>query len=206
MKRRALLRYGLEVAGVTALGVGAVESGALAGRDRPLVHPPGAPAEDAFLGNCIKCGRCIQACPPNALGFADLGDGLRRSGSPTLVADHAGCIAWEEPCLACIDACPTEALAEIETDERGRPTEAVIGRAQIDASRCINCGNCDPVCPTDAVLEHDKSAGRDTFAVSVEDCTGCGRCVEVCPVADNAVEVFPPDSDPEYPIDMEATP
>ena len=44
----------MEVAGVTALGVGAVESGALAGRDTHLVHPPGAPAEDTFLGNCIN--------------------------------------------------------------------------------------------------------------------------------------------------------
>lgn len=204
MKRRALLKYSLEVAGVTALGVGAVESGIASGSDTPLVHPPGAPPEDEFLSNCIKCGRCIQECPPNALDFAELGDGLVRSGSPELTPDTAGCIAWDEPCLECIDACPTNSLQEIRTDEAGIPTTEEIGNAQIDASRCINCANCYPACPTDAVLEHDKSAQRDTFSVVVEDCVGCGRCIEVCPVEDKAVALFPPDSNPEYPIDMGA--
>jgi ferredoxin-type protein NapG len=205
MKRRALLKYGLEVAGVTALGVGAVESGVLSGADTPLVHPPGAPAEDEFLSNCIKCGRCIQECPPNALGFAELSDGILRSGSPKLTPETAGCIAWDEPCLECIDACPTNSLHEIATDDAGIPTEEIIGRAQIDDARCINCANCYPACPTDAVLKHDKEAGRETFAVDTEGCVGCGRCIEVCPVEGKAVALFPPDAEPEYPIDMEVT-
>lgn len=202
MKRRALLRYGLEIVGVTAVGAGAVESGLLSGPDMPLIHPPGAPAEDEFLSNCIKCGRCIQECPPNALGFADLSDGVLRSGSPKLVPESAGCIAWNDSCLECIDACPTDSLGPIPTDDRNVPTEEVIGQAQIDADRCINCANCYPVCPTDAVLKHDKDAGQETFAIDVEDCVGCGRCIEVCPVEGNAIGLFPPGTDPTYPIDM----
>jgi ferredoxin-type protein NapG len=203
MKRRDLLRYGAELAGVTAVGVGAVESGVLAGAETPLVHPPGASTEDEFLGNCIKCGRCIQACPPNALGFAELRDGLLRSGSPKLTPAAGGCIAWDEHCLECIDACPTDSLHPVETDDAGIPTEEVIGRAQIDDDRCINCANCYPICPVEAVIQHDKAAGRETFSIDVEECVGCGRCIEICPVDGTAIELFPPDSSPAYPIDME---
>ena len=202
MNRREVLRYGVEIAGVTALGVGGVKASGLWGEDEPLIHPPGAPPEDEYLGNCIKCGRCIQECPPDALGFASFGDGVLRSGSPKLLPESAGCIAWETECLECIDACPTDALATVKTNRAGIPTDEAIGRAQVDADRCINCGNCYSVCPTDAVLEHDKAAGRETFAVATEECAGCGRCIEVCPVEGKALELFPPDSRPDYPISM----
>lgn len=204
MKRRDILRYGGELVSVTALGVGAVRLLEPSTRKHPLIHPPGAGSEAEFLHTCIKCGRCIQVCPPNALGFADLEDGPLRSGSPILVPAVAGCIAWDTSCLECIDACPTDSLQAIRTDERNIPTDEVLGRAQIDANRCINCANCYPVCPTDAVLNHDIEGGRDTFSVDVADCVGCGRCIEACPVEGNAIALFPPESNPTYPIDMGA--
>lgn len=205
MKRRDVLKYGLEVAGVTAVGVGAVEAGKATLGSTPLIHPPGALPKEEYLGNCIKCGRCIQVCPPNALGFATLSDGVLQSGSPKLVPEVSGCIAWDEPCLDCIDACPTRSLRPVETDEAGLPTEEVIGRAQIDADRCVNCANCYSACPTDAILEHDKEGGQETFAVRVEDCVGCGQCIPVCPVEGKAIDLFGPESNPEYPIDMGAS-
>ena len=202
MKRRRLLRYGAEAAGVATLGVGAVESGVLSGDSNPTIRPPGGQQDEEFLSNCIKCGRCIQTCPPNALDFAGFDDGLLGSGSPELTPESAGCIAWDEPCLECIDACPTDSLAPIPTGQDDIPTETVIGRAQIDEQRCINCGNCPPACPVDAVLAQGTD-GRSTYSIDYEACVGCGKCIEICPVDGTAIELFEPDAAPAYPITME---
>lgn len=186
---------------MTALGVGAV-SVAGSNEARAMVAPPGASSLDHYLSNCIKCGRCVQECPPNALDFAGLGDGLLRAGAPKLVPEKAGCITWEEACLECIDACPTDVLSPIPTDEAGIPESEVIGRAQVDEDRCINCNNCYPICPVDAVLTPDEG-DRPTYSIDEEACVGCGRCIEICPVEGNAIELFEPDATPEYPITME---
>ena len=50
---------------------------------------------------------------------------------------------------------------------------------------CINCGNCEPTCPNQAI-----SAGDSVYVVAVERCTECvgafdkPQCVEACPIAD----------------------
>ena len=45
----------------------------------------------------------------------------------------------------------------------------------IHEARCIRCGSCLEVCPTDAAF---ASMQGDT---TNSDCTQCGRCVDVCP-------------------------
>ena len=48
---------------------------------------------------------------------------------------------------------------------------------------CINCGNCEPECPNQAI-----SAGDPTFVIAQERCTECvgafdaPKCVELCPI------------------------
>ena len=32
-----------------------------------LLRPPGAQGESDFMARCIKCGKCIEACPYQAL-------------------------------------------------------------------------------------------------------------------------------------------
>jgi ferredoxin len=50
---------------------------------------------------------------------------------------------------------------------------------------CINCGNCEPVCPNEAI-----AAGENLYLVARERCTECvgafdqPQCVEACPIAD----------------------
>jgi ferredoxin len=50
---------------------------------------------------------------------------------------------------------------------------------------CINCGNCEPPCPNDAI-----SAGDNLYVVASERCTECvgafdtPQCVEACPISD----------------------
>ncbi len=50
---------------------------------------------------------------------------------------------------------------------------------------CINCANCEPACPNQAI-----SAGENLYIVAHERCTECvgafdkPQCVEACPIPD----------------------
>ncbi len=50
-------------------------------------------------------------------------------------------------------------------------------KAQIDSNKCVGCGNCNYICPYDAItMGTSKVPQLDPIA-----CTGCGDCVAVCP-------------------------
>ena len=56
-----------------------------------------------------------------------------------------------------------------------------ITKAQIDSSKCIQCGNCYESCPHDAIT-------KDTLLkVTKERCLGCNQCFKVCPT--NAIKM-----------------
>lgn len=42
---------------------------------------------------------------------------------------------------------------------------------------CINCGACEPECPTDAI-----TAGDTKYVIDPDTCIDCGACAAVCPV------------------------
>lgn len=50
---------------------------------------------------------------------------------------------------------------------------------------CINCGACEPECPTEAISE-----GSEFFVIDKNKCVECvghfdsPQCVEVCPIDD----------------------
>ncbi|HZP57263.1 MAG TPA: 4Fe-4S binding protein [Dehalococcoidia bacterium] len=50
----------------------------------------------------------------------------------------------------------------------------------IDLKRCINCGWCRRVCPTETIKYF--STGHRTHVVDRDGCIDCGICVKVCPV------------------------
>ncbi len=43
--------------------------------------------------------------------------------------------------------------------------------------RCIQCGNCEPVCQ-DQALSYDPETGPE---INRKNCTACGKCADVCP-------------------------
>ena len=73
-----------------------------------MLRPPGALDEDRFLASCIKCGQCLQVCPPQVLNLAGISQGFG-IGTPYLIPREGGCILCSG--LPCVLACPTGALA-----------------------------------------------------------------------------------------------
>lgn len=46
----------------------------------------------------------------------------------------------------------------------------------VDADKCVGCGECIDVCPSDVYeLQDEKSV-----PVNAEECLGCESCIEVC--------------------------
>ena len=51
------------------------------------------------------------------------------------------------------------------------------GRVIMDIEKCIDCGACVSLCPTEA-LHMDE---RDLLEYSIEKCIGCLLCIDSCP-------------------------
>jgi len=107
VSRRTFLKAStLVVAGsAAAFGAAAVP---LLRKDRLLLRPPGALDEDIFLASCIKCGQCLQVCPPQVIKLAGISQGFG-IGTPFITPREGGCILCSG--LPCVLACPTGALA-----------------------------------------------------------------------------------------------
>jgi len=90
----------------SAIAYGAVSVPLLRSREI-LLRPPSALEEDLFLASCIKCGQCLQVCPPQILKLAGISQGFG-IGTPYLVPREGGCILCSG--LPCVLACPTGSL------------------------------------------------------------------------------------------------
>ena len=86
MSRRT---FAIGAVGAAAMvGLGAVK---VAGAD-PIVRPPGAQDEDAFIASCIHCERCREVY--EAMGLHD-------DGTPYVIEDACnGCGACEHACIS----------------------------------------------------------------------------------------------------------
>jgi len=107
ISRRKFLKTSTLVVAGGAIAYGAV-SVPLLRKDRRLLRPPGALDEDIFLASCIKCGQCLQVCPPQVIILAGISQGFG-IGTPYIIPREGGCILCSG--LPCVLACPTGALA-----------------------------------------------------------------------------------------------
>ena len=181
---------GLAAAAVAAEGVFAVA----AGSSSELLRPPGIQSERDFMARCIKCGKCIEACPYAALHAAGPMEGSA-AGTPCIDAREQACrLCADYPCVA---ACPTGAIRDVA--ERKDPH---MGYARIDEEVCIaflgyRCEVCYRVCPLidEAITidfqsrENDSIHARFLPTVNKDVCTGCGLCVERCAVSEPYVPI-----------------
>ncbi len=90
----------------TAIAYGAVSVPLLRSKQL-LLRPPGSLGEDLFLASCIKCGQCLQVCPPQVIKLAGINQGFG-IGTPYITPRQGACILCSG--LPCVLACPTGAL------------------------------------------------------------------------------------------------
>jgi MauM/NapG family ferredoxin protein len=144
------------------------------------LRPPGARRESEFAALCLRCNRCIAACPYKSLkpgGWAQ----ATAAGTPV-------CVPQEQPCYLCMlcpPACPTGALEPITDKHRVR-----MGRAEVNHNACyafqrILCRTCVDECPLPEAMTQDG----ELHPIVTEKCVGCGICEKVCPAPEVAIRV-----------------
>lgn len=178
---------GLMGGAVAAAGLSVARPMLAAPAERRLLRPPGALPEAAFLGLCLRCGQCVQACPREAIRLAGLEGGLGL-GTPYIVPRQKACDLCGADGPACVAVCPTGAL----TLEPGAPVR--MGVAEVDTDRCLAhlgdiCRTCFVACPLQGSALYLEGALRP--AVDPAVCTGCGLCAEHCIVEPAAIVIRP---------------
>lgn len=146
------------------------------------VRPPGGQDEDRLISACIRCERCVEACPRGALVPAHLEDGILGVRTPVANFDAGWCDFCQEEnggVPRCVEFCPTAALSLAA----GATAEnTIIGKAVIIKDWCLawdknnGCKFCYDACPYEAI-ELDEF-GRPV--VIAERCNGCGACQNSC--------------------------
>ena len=146
------------------------------------VRPPGGQNEEALLAACIRCERCVEACPSHALRPAHLEDGVVTVRTPTVGFNDGWCDFCEEAnggAPLCVAACPTEAL-RLPADATAE--SVILGKSVLIRDWCLawyrdnGCRFCYDACPYEAI-ELDEY-GRPV--VVPDNCNGCGACQNVC--------------------------
>ncbi|MBC7545650.1 MAG: 4Fe-4S dicluster domain-containing protein [Candidatus Sericytochromatia bacterium] len=156
------------------------------GRPPGRMRPPGALPEADFLLTCHRCGRCTDACPPNAIRPLSAAMGLA-AGTPALNPVIQPChLCVDTPCIA---ACPSGALLPLT-----QVFDARMGLAKLTEAHCVvsqgrECDYCVASCPVPAAITQTDG---QVPVVQADRCTGCGVCVYVCPSDPKAIVIGPP--------------
>ena len=163
----------------------------------PPLRPPGALSEDDFGSTCIRCLRCVDACPNHALTPVSPRDSKALAGTPTLHMRKAACMlcAGEDgDYLKCTEACPSGALQLVRKNEAEVREKVHIGLAEIDFDLCYSynnwsCGACFRACPLAGEAMTIGLWERPT--IHPEACVGCGCCERSCIRYPHAIRVKP---------------
>ena len=146
-----------------------------------LVRPPGGQDEDRLFARCIRCERCYEVCPRDAIRPAHLEDGIIGMRMPEMSFDTGYCNFCADENGGqplCVAACPTGAL---QLDDGTKAEKTILGIAELNVDLClafrlIGCRFCYDACPYEAM-------GLDEFKrpyVISDLCNGCGACESVC--------------------------
>ena len=150
------------------------------------VRPPGGQDEAHLLGACIRCERCVEICPQNALRPAHMEDGIVAVRTPTANFN----VGWCDFCKEvndghplCVQTCPTEALRLDAGVEDAH--DDIIGKAYLIRDWCLayrntGCRFCYDACMDDAGYEAIELDEYNRPVVIEDKCVGCGICQTVC--------------------------
>jgi len=175
----------------------------------PVLRPPGA--REDFLARCIRCGKCLEACPYDTLRPLGITAGanahtpyIEPLTTPCYLCHERGPDGVDRPLskfLRCTEACPTGALRKIENDKEvlaTLPEELRIGVSVLQEELCLAwqfdvCGECYYNCPLKDKAMMDsppylaKEGGLRPW-VNPKHCVGCGMCNYVCPVREEVAQ------------------
>ncbi len=182
------------IAGIAAAIVGGQAVYLAAAGKGELLRPPGAQSESDFMARCVKCGKCLEACPYRAVHVAP-GNAGAAAGTPVIDAREQACRLCED--FPCVAACPTGALRDVEARADVHMGTAVIEEDLCIALQGMRCEVCYRVCPlVDEAMTIDYrmregDAIHAVFAPRIdrEKCVGCGLCVERCVVGEPRVAI-----------------
>jgi ferredoxin-type protein NapF len=147
----------------------------------PVVRPPGAVDEPAFLERCTKCDKCLEACPHHAVIHAPIRF-REAAGTPMIDPAAAPCLMCSD--YPCISACPEDALM---LDALGPIATARLLDYNCLAHQGSFCTVCSEQCPAPDAITLDQ--GKPT--IHLDTCTGCGVCHYACPAPTNAIAIMP---------------
>lgn len=143
-----------------------------------LLRPPGGQDETALIAGCIRCGKCREVCPQNAIGVAHIEDGVINARTPSMDFKSGYCNFCQdrEGGPLCAQVCPTGAIEKLQDT-----SSVIIGKAELNrdwclAARGMGCHECVDHCPYNAMV-----IGEDAVPVVQFDlCNGCGACERYC--------------------------
>jgi ferredoxin-type protein NapG len=185
--RRDFLALGITgIAGLVTVGLTRKDVAA------PLLRPPGAQDETAFLSSCLRRQECVRSCLTGCLEPAGKEYGTTKLWTPRFDPSYAKC-EFTLCDRACAQSCPVKAIARPPDDQ------VRIGTAAVDHSKCIawalgkSCLVCYERCSFQAI-DFD-SRGRPRVVSS--NCVGCGACQNTCVTnPDPSIIVYPAGSVP----------
>lgn len=152
------------------------------------LRPPGAVPD--FLARCIRCGKCIEACPYDSIRALDITAGaqihtpyINPLETPCYLCLQRGADNIDKPIskyLRCGEACPTGAIRKILNKREvliDVPLELRMGISELNKDICLAwqynvCGECYNNCPLKDKAMMDSplaSNGNGTAASSAPD-------------------------------------
>ena len=182
------------IAGIAAAIVGGQAVYLAAAGKGELLRPPGAQSESDFMARCVKCGKCLEACPYRAVHVAP-GNAGAAAGTPVIDAREQACRLCED--FPCVAACPTGALRDVEARADVHMGTAVIEEDLCIALQGMRCAGVLPRVPPhrrghDHRLPHARGRRHPCGVrarIDREKCVGCGLCVERCVVGEPRVAI-----------------
>ena len=97
--------------------------------------------------NCVGCGACVDACPKSIVKLIPEKQKIMPAcrnedkGAAVMKMCKVGCIG----CMKCQRECPADAI------------HVVNNLAQVDPSKCVQCGHCADICPRHIINYFGKS-------------------------------------------------
>lgn len=160
-----------------------------------LVRPPGGQDESMLLAGCVRCGKCVEVCPRNAIKLAHIENGIASMRTPHMNFYDSWCDFCSEEnngVPLCAATCATGAL---QLPESGSAEGAVIGKAYLKTDWCLayhgtGCHVCYDACPYEAMGLDENHRPY----VIADKCNGCGACEAVCVSLTNGSRSIAPDA------------